>query len=150
VATRVPEGTSPSEVWRMRGSGPVRSPRRAASGARQLPWSQVVFRGLRGGADRCRRRDPREFLRATRMKPCRPRCAARLALCCCPPRPSAVTSPGPSRTSPGARFRVASHPSSALQIFHLLRSVRTLAGPLAVGPEPKLRPRSGPILSWGS
>jgi hypothetical protein len=60
-----------------------------------------------------------------------------------PPRPSTVTGPGPSRTSPKCRFQVANHPSSALHDrFCLLRSVRTTAGSLAVSP---IRSRSSEL-----
>jgi len=70
-----------------------------------------------------------------------------------PPQPSAVTGPGLSRTSPGHRFRVANHSSSALpDRFPLLRSDRTVAGSLAVLVEPSRSSvrTPGPFLSWGS
>jgi hypothetical protein len=48
---------------------------------------------------------------------------------CCPPRPSTVTGPGPSRTCPRRRFRAANRTSSALHHpCSLLRSVRTVPG----------------------
>jgi hypothetical protein len=79
------------------------------------------LRGLRSGAGRCQRRDLRDY------SVCRS-----VGSSLRPPRPSTVTGPGPSRTSPGRRFKMANHPSSALpDRSTLLRSVRTTAGSLA-------------------
>jgi hypothetical protein len=71
-----------------------------------------------------------------------------------PPRPSAVTSPGPSRTSPKRRCRLANQSASALHDRSpvradlavrprcLLRSVRAIAGSFAVSP---IRSRSSEL-----
>jgi hypothetical protein len=116
VATREPEGTSTTEDW-----ASARLPGLAAKGS---------FRGVRRSsrpAKRSRAMPGVGGLRETHG-------GSSIGSLLRPPRPSTVTGPGPSRTSPGASQAGGKARHRLSLIFHLLRSVRTRAGPLAATP----------------
>jgi hypothetical protein len=133
VATREPEGTHPAEVS---ASGRLQTLRPG-----QLPWSQGIFEAC--GAATCKSKA--SVVSANRPVAARGFFAA----------PSAAFDRHRSGALEDFTGRIAAGGQARHRlsmIFHLLRSVRTRAGPLATTPTERRSADRGPrpILSWGS